>query len=139
MRSVNAVFLTHNHFPGRKKHGQFRGTLPVNGNREPFKLSPTAINAGDADTFELNVITDPWVQHDNTGYTVMLKTLQQARMEGIWKPCLEYLYRWGKRLYCTDRGSETDMALPLDVGVFDVSSQTQKSLGRQRYSRNELC
>lgn len=139
MRSVDVVFLTHNHFPGRKKQGQFRGILPVNGNGEILKLSPTAIDGRNKDAFALNVISEPWVKQDNTGYTVMLKTLQQARMEGIWKPCLEYLYRWGSRLYCTDRGSETDMALPLDVGVFNISSQTQKPLGRQRYSYNGQC
>jgi hypothetical protein len=81
---------------------------------------------------KLDVISDPWVKYDSTGYTVMLKTLQQARAEGIWKPCLEYLYRWGKRLYCTDRGSETDMGVALDVGVFTISSKTQESFRQQR-------
>jgi hypothetical protein len=138
MSTVDIVFLTHNHFPGRKKQGQFRGILPVNENGQIFKLSPMAIDARNKDAFELDVISEPWVKSDDTGYTVMLKTLQQARLEGIWKPCLEYLYRWGNRLYCTDRGSETDMGIPLDVGVFTISSQTQRSLGRQRYGGTEL-
>src|SRR6202023_4414742 len=98
------VFLTHNHSPGVKKHGRFKGALPVNKKGKVFRLTPWALDAlrdtEDTAIMELDVISDPWVKYDTTGYTVMLKTLQQARAEGIWKPCLEYLYRWGKRLYC---------------------------------------
>ena len=99
-------------------------------------MTPWALDAlrdtEDTEIMKLDVISDPWVKYDNTGYTVMLKTLQQARAEGVWKPCLEYLYKWGKRLYCTDRGSETDMGVALDVGVFTISSKTQESFRRQR-------
>ena len=38
------------------------------------------------DAIRLQSPPDPWIQGNVTAHHIMLKTLQQARMEGIWKP-----------------------------------------------------
>ena len=129
------VFLTHNHFPGEKKQGRLQGILPVYKNGRPVQLSPEVIDdCGHPDeVIRLDPISDPWYSKGITAYLVMLKTLQQARMEGIWKPALSYVYKWGDTVYMTDRGSRTNMSHALDVGVFTLAEFQDRQLKRKRY------
>lgn len=76
-----------------------------------------------------------------TPYHVMLKTLQQARFEGIWQPCTAYAYRWGEKIYVTDRASRDDLGLVLDLGVVNISPQNSHRFTRERCvpSIRSLC
>jgi hypothetical protein len=67
-----------------------------------------------------------------TPYHVMLKTLQQARIEGIWQPCTIYAYKWDDKLYITDRASRDDLGLVLDVGIFTISQKNNFPFTRKR-------
>lgn len=138
---ADIVFLTHNHFPGEKKQGRLQGILPVYKNGRPVELSPEVIDAcGHPDeVIRLDPISDPWYSKGITAYLVMLKTLQQARMEGIWKPAMSYLYKWGDTVYMTDRGSRTNMGHALDVGVLALAEFQDRQLNRKKYTLNNLC
>jgi hypothetical protein len=140
--SSHVVFLTHNHFPGEKEKGRFQGVLSVGEDGEPIALMPWVLDAmgddAEREAIKLDPISDPY-RKEITTYHVMLKTLQQARKEGIWKPCLRYLYRWGEKVYVTDRASEVNMGLALDVGVFTISPKNKMSLGRQRYEPCQIA
>jgi hypothetical protein len=98
----------------------------------PWVIDAMGVEA-EKEAIKLDPISDRY-HKQTTEYHVMLKTLQQARFEGIWKPCLRYLYRWGDKVFVTDRGSESNMGLALDVGVFNISPRHRNPLGRQRYT-----
>jgi hypothetical protein len=97
----------------------------------PWVIDNMGLDA-EKEAIQLDPISERY-RKQTTEYHVMLKTLQQARFEGIWKPCLRYLYRWGDKVFVTDRGSESNMGLALDVGVFNISPRHRNPLGRQRY------
>lgn len=83
------------------------------------------------DAIRLQSASEPWIEGNVTAHHIMLKTLQQARMEGIWKPCLSYTYRWGDQLWTTDRGSRRNLGITIDVGIFRLSAD-KNSPRRQR-------
>jgi hypothetical protein len=84
---------------------------------------------------ELTPLTEKWNRNEITDYIIMLKTLQQARMEGIWKPCLQYRIKWNGESYVIHRSSKENMNGPLDVGVL-MSSKGIKGLKLKRYFFN---
>jgi hypothetical protein len=130
------VFLTHNHFTGEKLEGHFQGLLPTYEDGRPVQLSSSATygHYNPSIFIQLDPISEIWKFKEITAYHVLLKTLQQARLEGIWKPAFSYLYRWGDRICWTDRGERNRMFNIFDVGICVVDSQQEMPLNRQRYA-----
>lgn len=133
---LTLVFLTHNHFPGEKVPGGYQGISPFLPNGKPVRLTPESIDAYGGRSINLDPISDSW-SRDTSAYHVMLKTLQQARMEGIWIPALEYFYKWGDEIFRTERGSRRAMGHISDIGIFTLSPHLAKS-NRQRYIPSQL-
>jgi hypothetical protein len=89
-----------------------------------------------AERIPLAMIAERWPRDHRTVYLVMLKTLQQARKEGIWCPSVGYEYNWGGKVWRTDRGSKWDLRYVLDVGVLSLSTEYQnRDFTKNRYTR----
>lgn len=62
----------------------------------------------------------------------MMKTLQQARMEGIWISHDHYVYIMHGKLWKSVRGFRNNMSRILDVGVCALAP-TQSAPNREMY------
>src|SRR5262245_35743372 len=99
-----------------------RGILPSRQDASSIALHPRIMDTLNAEKcFELTPASDSWKMGAITEFHVMLKTLQQARVQGIWEPCLAYYYKWGNEVYISPRGSPIDMRWALDVGVYTIA------------------
>ena len=83
-----------------------------------------------------SILTDKWSRKRRTPHHVMNKTLQQARMDGIWEPALVHTYHspFSKleetRLLSPKYSSECQH----DVGVLSVIEDNNKGIiGRDVY------
>jgi hypothetical protein len=117
--------------------GEFYGVLPTTSDGKPTVLkswmTDTLREHHGLEAIRLDPISNAIYRRKITPYHVMLKTLQQARFEGIWQPCTTYAYRWGDKIYITDRASQDDLGLVFDVGVFNISPQNNFRFTRERY------
>ena len=119
------VFLTHNHFPRPKRRGLYYGSLPsYTQGHFTSQLTPPGQIA-------LDRISEKYNQKENTQYLVMLKTLQQARMAGIWQPCFAYAYKWGDTTFATPCAERTMMRSTLDIGAMTVSPKNTVNFKRK--------
>jgi hypothetical protein len=123
---LTLVYLSHNHFSGEKVEGRVRGILPCDRHGAPNVLSPRPLHElSFRDAITLTAISESWrMREEVTEFQVMLKSLQQARMQGVWEPCLKYLYKWGDSYVAVARGSDTNMYNTLDVGAYTFSGQS---------------
>jgi hypothetical protein len=118
------VFLTHNHFPAERS--QCRGLLPVNRIGTETQVSISCLP-----DYEFTPATEKW-SRERTHYQVMLKTLQQARVERVWQPALDYTYNWAGQMYLCSRSSKKSMIGPLDVGVLQTNSNAGTNFRSRR-------
>jgi len=120
------AFLTHNHFPRPYQKGVYTGLL----------THDTKVNFGsgltDPGQIELERISGKFYGKEVTQYLVMLKTLQQARMERIWEPCFAYVYKWSDTTFATPCAGRTTLRSTLDVGVMTVSPSNPVHVTRQK-------
>jgi hypothetical protein len=81
----------------------------------------------------LDVVSNKWTKDVRDEYLVMLKTLQQARMEGIWFPAQEgYEYKWADKVFPAAKAVSWDLRLLLDIGVFKVAPQSTPHVRKTR-------
>ena len=121
------MFLTHNHFPRPYRKGVYTGLLPhhAKGNSKSLLTGRGQI--------ELDRISEKHYEKEVTQYLVMLKTLQQARMERIWEPCFAYVYKWGDTTFATPCAGRTALRGTLDIGVMTVSPSNPVNVNRQKF------
>lgn len=135
-KAKTLVYLTYNHFPGAIVDDEFYGVLPATSDGKPVVLKSwmkdTLREHYGLEAIPLEPVSNAVYQKKITPYHVMLKTLQQARFEGIWQPCTAYAYRWGDKIYITDRASQDDLGLVFDVGLFNISQQNRFRFTRER-------
>ena len=87
----------------------------------------------DRGQIELDRISEKHYGKEVTPYLVMLKTLQQARMEGIWEPCFAYVYKWGDTTFATPCAGRTTLRSTLDVGGMIISPSNSVIVNRQKF------
>jgi hypothetical protein len=123
-----AVFLTHNHFPRPYRKGVYNGLLPCDNKGKNAKSGLT-----EREQVELDRISEKCYGKEVTHYRVMLKTLQQARMEGIWEPCFAYAYKWGDTTFATLCAGRTMLRSTLDVGLMTLSPNNSVNVDREQF------
>ena len=82
---------------------------------------------------QLDPISDKNSWDTRTEYFIMLKTLQQARMEKIWQPYGAYLYKWADQLYAEPVTYKRRLRSSLDVGIMKVPRKNTVKNDRHRY------
>ena len=81
----------------------------------------------------LDLVSNKWTKDLRDEYLVMLKTLQQARTEGIWIPSQGgYEYKWGDEVFSAAKAVSWDLRLLLDIGVFKVAPQSTPPVKKTR-------
>lgn len=120
-----------NGFPSVLKNGQiFRLTTR--------KLHDLSFHEA-RERIHLDLVSNKWTS-ERDEYSVMMKTLQQARKQGIWVPQQGgYEYKWGDKVYSAAKAMTWDLRLLLDIGVLHLSPQSSGSAGRTRLLINLYC
>jgi hypothetical protein len=113
--------------------GKYKGVLPPDERGNRIITSEEEFENLGGDACELEWLTDRYRQRPVTAYHVMLKTLQQARMEGIWRPAMDYEVKWGNTFYLSTGGGISSLLDPTDVGVFSASPTSAATLERKRF------
>lgn len=128
---LKVVYLTHNHIPGELSTGPALGFPPIFKNGNQLQLIARRQHEMPLDEIQegvpLEMISNRWTKRQSTEYLVMLKTLQQARMEGIWIPSVKYFYNWNGRITCALRGTPGDLGNILDIGFLSAARPQHKS------------
>jgi len=127
------VFITHNHFIGEIKEKSYVGILPFSRNDLPLWMGPHGLQRfiDPSKCYSLEPLLDRWSSEFTARY-VMMKTLQQARTEGIWIPATIWDIRWGDELRWRPMAIKGDLCGILDVGICTLSEGQGKKLNRQR-------
>jgi len=71
-----------------------------------------------------------------TPFHVLLKTLQQARVEGIWVPANYSWYKWNRRFECMQAVTRGSAGRLFDVGAFTLAEETMGDNGVKRETLN---
>ena len=113
------MYVTHNHFQAEVQNNLYEGHLPSRANGEPIDLSPQFLDDKSIkEAIPFEPLCHPYYKADRTPYLVMLKTLQQARYEGIWKPCTRLFYKWEGKIW---EGEYPSHLAKWDFGVCRLS------------------
>jgi len=110
-----------------------KGVLPPDERGNRIIMSEEEFENLGGDACELEWLTDRYRHRPVTAYHVMLKTLQQARMEGIWRPATDYEVKWGNTFYLSTGGGTSNLLDPTDVGVFSVAPTNETTFERKRF------
>jgi hypothetical protein len=122
------VYVTHNHFQSGTENYIFEGHLPSKEDGKPLELTPQFLDDESIkETIILEPQCHPYFRERKTSYLVMLKTLQQARYQGIWKPCSKLLYKWEGKMWET--AASWDLA-KWDFGVCKLSKTNGAQFNR---------
>jgi hypothetical protein len=131
------VYFGHNHYVGAEALSY--GAVPCNDRGEPYQIQYTTFHRPEfkcsRDVVLLKRISDRWRSTNQvTEYEVLLKTLQQARIQQIWQPCYRYSYHWDGGPHVQELCNPRILGWTLDVGLFTSIHDT---LNRQTYQSAE--
>jgi len=122
------VYFTHNH--GLKRPHSVFGQTPVNKLGDDLILDPTSFR--NTSLVLLTASRDKWSREKMTTSQVMLKTLQQARVDRIWKPARFHLCLTNHEGQIKPSLSVITLEKHLDVCVHHINSDKSVSdFGRE--------